>query len=100
MLAPVLLGCKLVPLAKSRSQNVNHETILRRMDTAYDRVPYPTATYTQTHVRRLAAIARLFGVSAPDIRACRVLEIGHERAATSHYLARRRLFAWRVAVIP
>jgi SAM-dependent methyltransferase len=46
------------------------------MDTAYDRVPYPTATYTQTHVRRLAAIARLFGVNAPDIRACRVLEIG------------------------
>lgn len=46
------------------------------MDTVYDRVPYPTATYTQTHVRRLAAIARLFGVNAPDIRACRVLEIG------------------------
>ncbi len=46
------------------------------MDTAYDRVPYPTATYTQTHVRRLAAIARLFGVNAPDIRSCRVLEIG------------------------
>src|SRR5688572_30112820 len=46
------------------------------MDTAYDRVPYPTATYTQTHVRRLAAIGRLFGVNAPDIRTCRVLEIG------------------------
>ena len=46
------------------------------MDTAYDRVPYPNATYTQTHVRRLAAIARLFGVSAPEIRTCRVLEIG------------------------
>jgi SAM-dependent methyltransferase len=46
------------------------------MDTAYDRVPYPTATYTQTHVRRLAAVARLFGVNAPDIRTCRVLEIG------------------------
>lgn len=46
------------------------------MDTAYDRVPYPTATYTQTHVRRLAAIARLFGVHAPDVRASRVLEIG------------------------
>jgi methyltransferase-like protein/ubiquinone/menaquinone biosynthesis C-methylase UbiE len=46
------------------------------MDTVYDRVPYPTATYTQTHVRRLAAIARLFGVNAPDIRTCRVLEIG------------------------
>ena len=46
------------------------------MDTAYDRVPYPTATYAQTHVRRLAAIARLFGVTPPEIRACRVLEIG------------------------
>jgi SAM-dependent methyltransferase len=46
------------------------------MDTAYDRVPYPTATYTQTHVRRLAAIARLFGVHAPDVRTSRVLEIG------------------------
>jgi SAM-dependent methyltransferase len=46
------------------------------MDTAYDRVPYPTTTYTQTHVRRLAAIARLFGVNAPDVRTSRVLEIG------------------------
>ena len=46
------------------------------MDTAYDRVPYPTATYTQTHVRRLAAMARLFGVNAPDVRTSRVLEIG------------------------
>ena len=46
------------------------------MDTAYDRVPYPTATYTQTHVRRLAAVARLFGVHAPDVRTSRVLEIG------------------------
>jgi SAM-dependent methyltransferase len=46
------------------------------MDTAYDRVPYPTGTYSQTHVRRLAAMARLFGVNAPDVRTCRVLEIG------------------------
>jgi SAM-dependent methyltransferase len=46
------------------------------MDTAYDRVPYPTTTYTQTHVRRLAAVARLFGVHAPDVRTARVLELG------------------------
>jgi SAM-dependent methyltransferase len=46
------------------------------MDTAYDRVPYPTGIYSQTHCRRLAAMARLFGVNAPDVRTCRVLEIG------------------------
>ena len=39
-------------------------------------MPYPTATYTHTYVKRLAAIARLFGVNAPDIRTSRVLEIG------------------------
>ena len=43
---------------------------------AYQRFPYPTALHLQTHPDRLAVIARLAGMDAPDIRTARVLEIG------------------------
>ena len=52
------------------------------MDTAYDRVPYPTATYTQTHVQTAGGHRRLFGVSAPEIQPCRVLKSAAEKAQT------------------
>lgn len=44
--------------------------------TPYDETPYPSGPYQQTHPERLEALARFFGLSAPDIRACRVLELG------------------------
>jgi len=44
--------------------------------TTYNIVPYPNHCYRETHPDRLAAIATLFGMGAPDVRHCRVLEIG------------------------
>jgi len=42
--------------------------------TSYDRVPYSSLAFPQTHPDRLATMARIFGVSTPDIAACRVLD--------------------------
>lgn len=44
--------------------------------TPYDDVAYPTAIFQQTHPDRLAVLATLHGLEAPDIRTARVLEIG------------------------
>jgi hypothetical protein len=33
-------------------------------------------SFPQTHTDRLATLARIFGISAPDVTACRVLELG------------------------
>jgi methyltransferase-like protein/2-polyprenyl-3-methyl-5-hydroxy-6-metoxy-1,4-benzoquinol methylase len=44
--------------------------------TSYDEMPYINSAFAQTHPDRLATIARLFGVPAPDIETCRVLELG------------------------
>jgi methyltransferase-like protein/SAM-dependent methyltransferase len=43
---------------------------------AYDRVPYPSAAFPQTHPDRLAVIATLHGMHPPDAEHCRVLELG------------------------
>ncbi len=45
-------------------------------DTAYDAVAYPSSLFAQTHIDRLAMIARLFGLTAPEPETARVLEIG------------------------
>jgi len=42
----------------------------------YDEVAYPSATFLQTHPNRLAVLARIHGLSAPDPETARVLEIG------------------------
>jgi SAM-dependent methyltransferase len=42
----------------------------------YDAVRYPTYPRIETHPDRLAAAATLFGMTAPPVTACRVLEIG------------------------
>jgi SAM-dependent methyltransferase len=44
--------------------------------TVYDEVRYSNYPYAQTHPDRLAAIAGLHGLSAPDPRTARVLELG------------------------
>jgi SAM-dependent methyltransferase len=44
--------------------------------TDYDRVDYPGHAYPQTHPDRLAALARLFGLSPADPARCRILELG------------------------
>ncbi|GAB1430820.1 class I SAM-dependent methyltransferase [Ignavibacteria bacterium] len=43
---------------------------------SYDNLPYPGAAFSQTHPSRLAAVAILHGVDAPDSQNCRVLELG------------------------
>jgi SAM-dependent methyltransferase len=42
----------------------------------YDDLPYAGLPFPQTHPDRLAAMARLFGLSPPDPTHCRVLELG------------------------
>ena len=44
--------------------------------TSYDRVPYKSYPFSQTHPERLATIAALFGVSTKTPEEARVLEIG------------------------
>lgn len=44
--------------------------------TPYDKVPYPTAIFSQATPDRLATMARLHGLDAPHIANPRVLEIG------------------------
>mgnify|MGYP005835584471 CR=1 FL=1 len=42
----------------------------------YDVAPYPDRTHSVTHPDRLATTAVLFGLSPPDVRTSRVLELG------------------------
>lgn len=44
--------------------------------TSYDEVPYDSFPFAQTHPDRLATVGHLFGVPAPALEACRVLELG------------------------
>ncbi len=45
----------------------------------YDEVPYPNYAYPLSHPDRLATVAKLFGLRAPDVAGCRVLELGCAR---------------------
>ena len=44
--------------------------------TAYDAIPYSSHPFAQSHPDRLAAVAKLFGLDAPAVDNCRVLELG------------------------
>ena len=43
---------------------------------SYDIQPYPRLPFAQSHPDRLATMGRVFGLNPPDIRNCRVLEMG------------------------
>lgn len=43
---------------------------------AYNAIPYPGQPLAQAHPDRLATLATLFGLSAPKLETCRVLELG------------------------
>ncbi len=43
---------------------------------SYDEIPYHDFPYSFTHIRHLETMAVLFGMSPPDIREARVLEMG------------------------
>ncbi len=44
--------------------------------TSYDRVPYPSHAYSQTHPDRLATVATLLGMRPAPPKQCRLLELG------------------------
>lgn len=43
---------------------------------AYDVIAYPSKIFSQTNPDRLAVMAKIFGMSPPDVENCRVLELG------------------------
>ena len=45
-------------------------------ESPYDTEPYPRLPFSQSHPDRLATMGSIFGLNPPDIRNCRVLEIG------------------------
>jgi methyltransferase-like protein/2-polyprenyl-3-methyl-5-hydroxy-6-metoxy-1,4-benzoquinol methylase len=45
-------------------------------DTTYDKVPYPSFSYRETHPDGLATLATFFGMSPRSVTDCRVLELG------------------------
>ena len=44
--------------------------------TSYDKIPYPTVPRLQTHPNRMAALAKLFGMTPTPVQHCRVLDLG------------------------
>ena len=44
--------------------------------TAYDAIPYQSNPFRESRPERLAAVAKLFGLDAPPVENCRVLELG------------------------
>lgn len=42
----------------------------------YDSVPYPSFVFPQTHPDRLATLANFYGLSSPDVKKSRTLELG------------------------
>jgi methyltransferase-like protein len=44
--------------------------------TSYDKTPYPSLSYAQSHPDRLATIATILGLQPPALARCRVLELG------------------------
>jgi methyltransferase-like protein/SAM-dependent methyltransferase len=44
--------------------------------TSYDKVPYQSNTFPQTHPDRLATLGQLFGLRTAPVTKCRVLELG------------------------
>lgn len=51
-------------------------TVPASVATSYDRVPYKSHPFRQSHPDRLAVIATLHGMSPPAIERARVLELG------------------------
>jgi tRNA G46 methylase TrmB len=47
-----------------------------RANSSYEEIPYEGIAHYLTHPNHLAALARLFGMSPPEIETCRVLEVG------------------------
>ena len=49
---------------------------LRKAPNPYDLVPYESYPFPRSRIRHLHTLGRLFGMTPPDVRSCRVLELG------------------------
>jgi cyclopropane fatty-acyl-phospholipid synthase-like methyltransferase/methyltransferase-like protein len=58
-----------------KSRNYNNSMTAQEIS-PYDTQPYPRLPFAQSHPNRLATMATVFGMNPPDVRVCRVLEIG------------------------
>jgi cyclopropane fatty-acyl-phospholipid synthase-like methyltransferase len=47
-----------------------------KIESSYDKVPYDSFPYPQSHPDRLATVAALFGLRPAHVDTCRVLELG------------------------
>ena len=57
------------------NRSLLEESLLRTAQ-KYDRIPYQSKPFPQTHPSRMAGIARIFGLEAPPLADMRVLELG------------------------
>ena len=46
------------------------------LQASYDKFPYETVPFAQTHPDRLATLGHLFGLAPAPVERCRVLELG------------------------
>src|SRR3954454_24868621 len=46
------------------------------MENPYNLVTYQSSPFPQAHINRLATMACLYGMTAPEMENCRVLEVG------------------------
>lgn len=74
LLLASVAGCGLLPGVQCESKSENND--MAQKPTAYDDIPYSSHPFPQSHPDRLAAVARLFGLEAPAVDNCRVLELG------------------------
>jgi SAM-dependent methyltransferase len=72
--------------------------------TAYDQFAYEGNTFSQTHPRKLQMVGKLFGLDAPNIETCSVLELGCGDGANiipmAFYLPQARFVGVDLAAIP
>ncbi|MDQ3087861.1 MAG: class I SAM-dependent methyltransferase [Acidobacteriota bacterium] len=54
---------------------------------SYDKIPYPSKFFLQTHPDRLATIATFSGMTPPTVERCRVLELGCGNGSNLLFLA-------------
>jgi SAM-dependent methyltransferase len=66
----------MIDFAWSFKRGMAMDEIVKNLRSAYDAVPYKSQSYQQSHPDRLAVVAALAGIGAPDVESCRVLEIG------------------------
>ena len=61
------------PTKPNRNESLEMTSVT---ENAYDRLPYVSYPFPQSHPNHLAALAKLFGMNPPPLATCRVLELG------------------------